>query len=109
MTEMRTVVFSTDPPYYDNIGYADLSDFFYVWLRRALSDYLPATVQHAARSEEAGAGRYPYRFDGNKERAHKSFSKRALEEPSRACGQRKKTDYPLTVYYAFKQAEDRRR
>ena len=49
-------VVSTDPPYYDNIGYADLSDFFYVWLRRSLSPLYPDLFQHPARPEETGTG-----------------------------------------------------
>ena len=50
-------VVSTDPPYYDNIGYADLSDFFYVWLRRSLKPSSP-TLRHARRAEGRGAGRH---------------------------------------------------
>ena len=43
-------VTSTDPPYYDNIGYADLSDFFYIWLRRSLKSTCPRSVCHARRA-----------------------------------------------------------
>ena len=50
---------STDPPYYDNIGYSDLSDFFYVWLRRSLRDVHPDLLAHDARSEGGGAGSKP--------------------------------------------------
>ena len=50
-------VVSTDPPYYDNIGYADLSDFFYVWLRRSLQAGLPGPLRHARRAEGRGTGR----------------------------------------------------
>ena len=51
-------VVSTDPPYYDNIGYADLSDFFYVWLRRSLQARLPRPLRHARRAQGRGAGRH---------------------------------------------------
>ena len=51
-------VVSTDPPYYDNIGYADLSDFFYVWLRRSLKPVFPRPLRHARRAEGRGAGRH---------------------------------------------------
>jgi putative DNA methylase len=63
---------STDPPYYDNIGYADLSDFFYVWLRRSLKNIFPSLFATLAvpKSEELVAT--PYRH-GNKEKAEKFF------------------------------------
>ena len=51
-------VLSTDPPYYDNIGYADLSDFFYVWLRRSLKPLLPDLFLHAGRTQGRRAGRH---------------------------------------------------
>jgi putative DNA methylase len=65
-------MFSTDPPYYDNIGYADLSDFFYVWLRRSLSIYpqLFSTLL-VPKAQELIAS--PYRFNGSKERAREFF------------------------------------
>lgn len=52
-------VVSTDPPYYDNIGYSDLSDFFYVWLRRSLKDVHPSSLLHHARPQGRGTGRQP--------------------------------------------------
>jgi putative DNA methylase len=95
---------STDPPYYDNIGYADLSDFFYVWLRRSLEKIYPNlfSTMLTPKSQELIAS--PYRFEGDKRRAQQFFETglgkafecmRAVQNP----------DYPLTVYYAFKQAE----
>jgi putative DNA methylase len=65
-------VVSTDPPYYDNIGYADLSDFFYVWLRRSLRPVFPdlfATVA-VPKAEELVAT--PYRH-GSKDKAEAFF------------------------------------
>jgi putative DNA methylase len=101
----KTVMFSTDPPYYDNIGYADLSDFFYVWLRRGLSPIYPdlfSTLLTPKRQELIAS---PYRFDGNKERAQEFFQDgfgKSFAEMRRA----QHPDYPLTVFYAFKQAEE---
>ena len=54
----KGAVVSTDPPYYDNIGYADLSDYFYLWLRRALKPVFPELICHAGRAESRGAGRH---------------------------------------------------
>jgi putative DNA methylase len=96
-------VISTDPPYYDNIGYADLSDFFYVWLRRTLSTIYPAlfaTVE-APKAEELIAS--PFRH-GGKESAERFF----LEGMSLAIEQlvhQTHPAFPLTIYYAFKQSE----
>jgi putative DNA methylase len=96
-------VVSTDPPYYDNIGYADLSDFFYVWLRLALRSVFPdlfATVA-VPKAEELVAT--PYRH-GSKEKAEEFFldgmthAMHRLVEQSHAA-------FPVTIYYAFKQAE----
>nr|BBH92993.1 hypothetical protein KTA_11920 [Thermogemmatispora argillosa] len=95
---------STDPPYYDNVGYADLSDFFYVWLRRSLAPIYPdlfATMLTPKSSELIAS---PYRHGGDKDKARRFFEEglrrvfanlRAAQHP----------DYPLTLYYAFKQSE----
>jgi putative DNA methylase len=99
-----TRLISTDPPYYDNIGYADLSDFFYVWLRRSLRDVFPDLFSTllVPKSQELVAT--PYRFDGNKKKAERFFEQglgRAFEHMKKAHS----PEYPLSVYYAFKQAE----
>lgn len=99
----RNKVVSTDPPYYDNIGYADLSDFFYVWLRRTLKPILPnlyATVA-VPKAEELVA--QPYRH-GSKEAAETFF----LEGMTRAIhslAEQAHPAFPVTIYYAFKQSE----
>ena len=97
-------LFSTDPPYYDNIGYADLSDFFYVWLRRCLSKIYPqlfATILVPKKQELVAA---PERFEGNRANAQQFFEEGFVRAfGSMRAAQHK--DYPLTVYYAFKQAE----
>ena len=98
------VVFCTDPPYYGNISYADLSDFFYVWLRRSLGDIRPdlfGTIETPKASEIVAA---PYRFDGDADKA-KEFFEDALGEAFNQMRALQHNDYPLTVFYAFKQAE----
>ncbi|MFN7356538.1 MAG: DUF1156 domain-containing protein, partial [Pseudanabaena sp.] len=97
-------LFSTDPPYYDNICYADLSDFFYVWLRRTLNDVYPdlfSTLLVPKASELIAA---PHRFGGNKEKA-KEFFENGLKEVFSQIYKASNPDYPTTVYYAFKQIE----
>ena len=55
----RAGIVCTDPPYYDNIGYADLSDYMYVWLRRSLTVHLSGTIRHTAHTENGRAGCHP--------------------------------------------------
>lgn len=96
---------STDPPYYDNIGYADLSDLFYVWLRRSLGKLYPDlfSTMMVPKTQELVAT--PYRFDGNKQKA-KEFFERGLGLSFQRMADIQHRDYPLSVYYAFKQAEE---
>lgn len=96
-------VVSTDPPYYDNIGYADLSDFFYVWLRRSLRGVFPDLFATLAvpKAEELVAT--PYRH-GNKENAEAFFLKGMTQAMHRLVEQAHPA-YPVTIYYAFKQSE----
>lgn len=95
---------STDPPYYDNIGYADLADFFYVWLRRSLRDVYPDLLSAllTPKSRELVASRY--RFGGSKDDAH-AFFETALGAAFASMAQSGNRDIPLTLYYAFKQSE----
>jgi putative DNA methylase len=97
-------VLSTDPPYYDNIGYADLSDFFYVWLRRSLKDVYPDLFSTLLTPKEQELVATPYRSGGSKRAAQARFERRLG-----AAFERIRTDsdscYPVTIYYAFKQAE----
>jgi len=97
------VLVSTDPPYYDNIGYADLSDFFYVWLRRSLRDVHRALLSTmlVPKSEELVAN--PYR-QGGKEGASAFFEK-GFEHVFARARESALDGYPITLYYAFKQAE----
>jgi putative DNA methylase len=94
---------STDPPYYDNIGYADLSDFFYVWLRRSLKSTFPdlfATVA-VPKAEELVAT--PYRH-GTKDNAE-AFFLDGMTQAMHRLAEQAHPAAPVTIYYAFKQSE----
>jgi putative DNA methylase len=94
---------STDPPYYDNIGYADLSDFFYVWLRKALREtfsHLLATMA-VPKAEELVAT--PYRH-GGKEKAE-NFFLNGMTDAMRSLARQAHPAGPITIYYAFKQSD----
>jgi putative DNA methylase len=96
-------VVSTDPPYYDNIGYADLSDFFYVWLRRSLKPIFPELFATLAvpKAEELVAT--PYRHCG-KENAE-AFFLDGMTLAMRRIADQSHPAFPVTIYYAFKQSE----
>jgi len=95
---------STDPPYYDNISYADLSDFFYVWLRRSLHAVYPDLFRTMLVPKVQELIATPYRFEGNKSKAQEFFET-GLGQAFERMRPLQHPDYPLTVYYAFKQAE----
>ncbi len=96
-------VISTDPPYYDNIGYADLSDFFYVWMRRSLRGIYPKLFATMAvpKAEELVAT--PYRH-GSKEKAE-AFFLDGMAEAMRNLAKQAHPAFPVTIYYAFKSSE----
>jgi putative DNA methylase len=96
-------VISTDPPYYDNIGYADLSDYFYVWLRRSLRPIFPSLYATLAvpKAEELIAT--PYRH-GSKDKAE-AFFLDGMTAAMHNLVEKAHPAFPVTIYYAFKQAE----
>ena len=94
----------TDPPYYDNIGYADLSDYFYVWLRRSLRNIYPDLFSTLLTPKTQELIASPYRFDGDRQRA-KTFFEEGLRNVFAWMSQSQNNNYPLTIFYAFKQAE----
>jgi putative DNA methylase len=104
-TQMLTAgrLVSTDPPYYDNIGYADLSDFFYVWLRRALRKTFPSLLATVAvpKAEELVAT--PYRH-GSRDRAE-AFFLAGMTSAMKMLAAQAHPANPITIYYAFKQSE----
>jgi putative DNA methylase len=99
----RDKLVSTDPPYYDNIGYADLSDFFYVWLRRSLRRVFPDLFATLAvpKAEELVAT--PYRH-GGKEKAE-TFFLNGMTQAMHRLSEQAHAGFPVTIYYAFKQSE----
>ena len=94
---------STDPPYYDNVAYADLSDFFYVWLSHALRPIFPDifTTLAVPKSEELVAS--PYRH-GGKDQAERFFLK-GMTQAVHQLAIQAHPSFPVTIYYAFKQSE----
>ena len=94
---------STDPPYYDNISYADLSDFFYVWLRRNLGDVWPVECSTllTPKAEELIANRYRA---GSKEQAEEHFES-GMADFMAQVAQSQPGDVPATIYYAYKATE----
>ena len=97
-------VVSTDPPYYDNIGYADLSDFFYVWLRRSLESAFPALFATLSTPKAEELVATPYRH-GSKEKAE-TFFLDGMTQAMRGLVEQPHPAFPVTIYYAFKQAEN---
>lgn len=101
---LRNIAISTDPPYYDNIGYADLSDFFYVWLRQALKETYPKVFRTMLVPKEEELIATPYRHEGSVERARDFFEDGMFNTCLRLY-QYSREDIPVTIYYAFKQSE----
>ncbi|NWF79204.1 MAG: DUF1156 domain-containing protein [Chloroflexi bacterium] len=94
---------STDPPYYDNVPYADLSDFFYVWLRASLKGVYPELFGTLLVPKAAELVAEPFRHGGRE--AAQRFFEEGLLNVFKRIRSAQSADYPLTVYYAFKQAE----
>ena len=97
-------VVSTDPPYYDNVPYADLSDFFYVWLRRALRQVFPDLFATLAvpKSEELVAFAYRHKDKAGAEAFFLDGMTRAMHR----LAEQAHPAFPVTIYYAFRQAEN---
>ncbi|UBH05864.1 hypothetical protein K8P10_001375 [Leucobacter sp. Psy1] len=101
--DYSNALISTDPPYYDSIGYSDLSDFFYVWFRRSMRDFHPSLLSTllVPKAEELVAN--PYRHGGKVEA--KDFFETGFEQVFQRARKVALDDFPITVYYAFKQSE----
>jgi len=97
------VVISTDPPYFDNIGYATLSDFFYVWLRRSLGQTWPALFRRLTSPKDEELVATPHRH-GGKAQAEAFFMK-GMSQALTAMRNAATESVPLAIYYAFKQSE----
>ncbi|KPP88833.1 MAG: adenine-specific DNA methylase [Rhodobacteraceae bacterium HLUCCA08] len=100
---MAGKVISTDPPYYDNIGYADLSDFFYVWLRRTLKNVFPDLLGILSTPKADELVATPYRH-GSKQKAENYFLE-GMRTAIKAMADNSDLGMPATIYYAFKQSE----
>ena len=102
-TISKDKVISTDPPYYDNIGYADLSDFFYVWLRRSLRTVFPDlfSTMTVPKAEELVATSYRH---GSRDAAE-SFFLGGMTKAMQRLAEQSHPSFPVTIYYAFKQSE----
>jgi len=99
------VAVSTDPPYYDNVGYADLADFFYIWLRRSLRSAYPELLSTMLTPKASELVADPFRFGGNKQEAERFFED-GFEATFGRLRASSTEGAPMTVYYAFKQSED---
>ncbi|WOS62047.1 DUF1156 domain-containing protein [Sinorhizobium fredii] len=100
---VRPAVIVTDPPYFDNIGYAVLADFFYVWLRSSLQDIWPVIFRRTLTPKDEELVATPYRH-GGKDNAEKYFMD-GMSAALKAMHGAADTNSPTTIYYAFKQTE----
>jgi putative DNA methylase len=101
---LRNVIVSTDPPYYDNIGYADLSDYFYVWMRRSLKSVYPGIFNTILVPKADELVAIPFRFEGDTQKA-KEFFEDGMYFACKQLRENSSDEYPITIYYAFKQSE----
>lgn len=101
----KDILVSTDPPYYDNIGYAVLSDFFYIWLRRTIGSIFPEILGTVLVPKLAELTASPENFDGDKERAKEHFES-GFRKVFTSLRERLSPHFPLSVYYAFKQEDE---
>jgi putative DNA methylase len=97
-------VFSTDPPYYDNVPYADLSDFFYVWLRRSLKRFFPDLFATMTAPKAGELVAFAHRHETGKVGAE-AFFLAGMTQAMHRLAQRAHPAFPTTIYYAFKQSE----
>ena len=97
-------VVATDPPYYDNIGYADLSDFFYIWLRRCLGGVHPDLFRTLLTPKTAELVATPHRFGGSRQKA-RDFFEAGIGQAIAHMRAAQAPGYPMALFYAYKQAE----
>ena len=102
--EMKDIMVSTDPPYYDNIGYADLSDFFYIWLRKSLKSIYPELFSTMLAPKENELIATPYRHNGSVIETKKFFEEGMLLS-CKHIYKYAREDIPVTIYYAYKQSD----
>ena len=100
---LTNALISTDPPYYDNIPYADLSDFFYIWLRRSIKSTFPYLFTTLASPKDNELVAFAYRHEGKGEA--ESFFLTGMTQAMKLLLEQMHTAYPATIYYAFRQLE----
>ena len=100
---VKGAVVATDPPYYDNVPYADISDFFYVWQRRTLRSICPDLFRRILTPKDEELVAFSYRHE-NKSAAERFFME-GMIEALRNMRESGADDFPVTIYYAFKQSE----
>ena len=96
-------VISTDPPYYDNVPYADLSDFFYVWLRKSLKPIFPKLLSTVAVPKLEELVAFAYRHSGKS--GAEAFFMNGMTQAMTRLAENAHPAFPITIYYAFKQSE----
>lgn len=96
-------IVSTDPPYYGNVAYSDLSDFFYVWLRRSLRPIYPSLFAGMAVPKEEELVATPHR-DRSRVEAEEFFLE-GMTQVMRRLHASSAPGYPITIYYAFKESD----
>jgi putative DNA methylase len=97
-------IVATDPPYYDNVGYADLSDFFYVWLRQSLKDLYPSLFSTLLAPKDQELVAMPHRHNGGRSAAAAYFES-GLRQTFASIHELQDVNFPFTLFYAFRQAE----
>lgn len=102
--ELRNIMISTDPPYYDNIAYADLADYFYIWMRQSLKNTFPKLFRTMLVPKDEELVATSYRFNGSYDKA-KVFFEEGMFKTCCQLNLYTREDIPVTIYYAFKQSE----
>jgi len=105
LKKITNPLISTDPPYYSNIGYADLSDFFYIWLRRSLHKLYPNIFSTILVPKDREVIASPYRFNGDRTAA-KEFFEKNLSKAFSIMSCSASGSFPISIFYAFKQSEE---
>ncbi len=105
LIDVESPLISTDPPYFDNIGYADLSDVYYVWMRHTLGRSYPDLFSTLLTPKTQELIATPYRFEGDRKRAEEHFLT-GLGNAFHLMREKAHPEFPVSVYYAFKQSEE---
>jgi putative DNA methylase len=103
-SQIRNCIVSTDPPYFDNVPYADLSDFFYVWLRKSLKPVFPSLFATIAVPKASELVAFAHRHEDGKAGAT-AFFLEGMTDTMKGLAERAHPAFPATIYYAFKQSD----